>query len=174
MKEGYMKVFFRKIFIVYFTVLLFNDCNGPQVPTQNAVPNNSTVISVQYKKPPSGLTDTLAINYVAAIFFKPDSIQLEKIKSIKEKNIYETEVHNCFFLLHNARQVINKYWPGVHITETSKVRYLLFVKTDKRKTIIDLDNKNDDCGIILFNRKKDPELVDMMNIDTALGFYFGK
>jgi hypothetical protein len=30
------------------------------------------------------------------------------------------------------------------------------------------------CGIFLFDGKKEPELADMMNIDTALGFYFEK
>jgi hypothetical protein len=35
-----------------------------------------------------------------------------------------------------------------------------------------LDTKEEMFGILLFDRKKEPELVDMMNIDTALGFYF--
>jgi hypothetical protein len=126
------------------------------------------------RKPPSGFSDTLTIHFPAAVFYNPDSLQLLEIKEITEKNEYETEVHNCFYLMRNARMALKKYWPKIHIIETSKNRYLLFVKADKSKTFIDLGSKGDMCGIYLFDGKKEPELADMMNIDTALGFYFAK
>ena len=125
-------------------------------------------------KPPSSFSDTLLIDRPTAVFYNPDSIQMRKIKEQSSKNAYETDVHNCFYLMRNARRVIKKYWPRVHIIETSVNRYLLFIKSDKTKTYIDLDSKGDMCGIFLFNGKKEPELADMMNIDTALGFYFEK
>jgi hypothetical protein len=67
---------------------------------------------------------------------------------------------------------LKKYWPRIHVIETSEYRYLLFIKTDNSRVCVDLNNKDDMCGIFLFDRKKEPELIDMMNIDTALGFYF--
>ncbi len=39
--------------------------------------------------------------------------------------------------------------------------------------VIDLNAKNNICGLYLFDTKKDPEPVDMPNVDTFLGFYFG-
>jgi CRISPR/Cas system-associated protein Cas10 (large subunit of type III CRISPR-Cas system) len=95
-----------------------------------------------------------------------------KIKEITAKDEYETQVHNCFYLMRNARNVMKQYWPKIHIIETSTHRYLQFVKDDKTKTTIDLDSIGDQCGIYLFDGKKEPGLADMMNIDTALGFYF--
>ena len=47
-------------------------------------------------------------------------------------------------------------------------------KSNKSKVSIDLNDKNDICGLFLFDGKKDPALVDMPNIDTQLGFYFSK
>lgn len=167
-----MKAVILRIFISFSIISIFNYCNGPQAPKQNEPGKNTTVAPARYKKPASGFNDTLIIKNVAAVFYNPDSIQLSKIKTILTKEQYETEVHNCFYLMRNARRVLKQYWPQVHIIEISKVRYLLFVKTDKSKVLVDLNNKNDNCGIFLFDRKKDPELVDMMNIDTALGFYF--
>ena len=82
--------------------------------------------------------------------------------------------HDCHYQMQNARQVIKKYWPQVQIIETSKARYLLFVKEDKKQVFIDLNGKNDICGLYLFDGKKDPILADMPNIDTVLGFYFSK
>ena len=74
--------------------------------------------------------------------------------------------------MRNARMVLKKYWPHIHIIETSEYRYLLFIRADNSQTCIDLDTQQDMCGILLFDRKKEPELIDMMNVDTALGFYF--
>jgi hypothetical protein len=71
-----------------------------------------------------------------------------------------------------ARSSLNSDWPRVKIMEANRVRYLEFVKTDKTKIFIDLNEKNDICGLFLFDGKKDPILVDMPNVDTILGFYF--
>ena len=86
--------------------------------------------------------------------------------------IFESMVHDCFYQIKNARMVLKKQWPQVKIIETSRARYLLFIKADKSKICIDLDTKNDMCGLFLFDGKKDPVLTDMTNIDTALKFYF--
>jgi hypothetical protein len=128
--------------------------------------------AVQYQKPSSSFHDTLIIDMIAAVFYNPDSLQLHKIQAITKKELYETDVHNCFYLMRNARTVLEKYWPHIHIVETSEYRYLVFIKADNSRTCVDLDTKEEMCGILLFDRKKEPELVDMMNIDTALGFYF--
>ena len=125
-------------------------------------------------KPPSSFTDTLIINLPSATFYNPDSLQLQKIKSINKRMIFESMVHDCFYQMRNARMVLRNYWPQIRIIETHEAQYLLFIKRDKRKICIDLNKKNDICGVFLFDRKKDPELIDMMNIDTELNFYFKK
>ena len=127
---------------------------------------------VQYKKPSSSYDDTLIINKISAVFYNPDSLQLKKIQAVTTKELFETDVHNCFYLMRNAQTVLKRYWPQIHIIETSEYRYLLFIKADNSRTCIDLDANEDMCGVLVFDRKKEPELVDMMNIDTALGFYF--
>ena len=126
------------------------------------------------RKPPGSFSDTVIVDFPSAVFYNSDSLQLEKIKVIISKNEYETEVHNCFYQMRNARMVLKQYWPKIHIIEIIGNRHLLFVKANKNKTLIDLNNKGNMCGLFLFNGIKEPELVDMMNIDTALGFYFSK
>jgi hypothetical protein len=126
------------------------------------------------KKPASSFNDTIIIDSKSAVFYNPDSLQMEKIKAVNEKSIFTMIEHDCFYQMQNARVVIKKYWPQLKVIEISKSRYMLFVKADKSKVCIDLNNKNDICGIFLFDRKKDPELADMPNINTALGFYFEK
>ena len=124
------------------------------------------------KKPASSFADTIFISGESAVFYTPDSIQLKKIEAVNEKKIYESLMHDCFFQMRNAKLVILRDRPEVKITELSKVRWLAFVMKDNSKRLIDLDTINDICGIYLFDGKKDPELIDMTNIETDLGFYF--
>jgi hypothetical protein len=124
------------------------------------------------KKPASSFNDTLIIKSNSAVFYVPDSVQMEKIKNVNQKEVFDLLIHNCHYQMQNARQVIKKDWPKIKIIETSTHRYLLFEKANKDEKCIDLNDKNDICGLFLFDGKKDPALVDMPNIDTQLHLYF--
>ena len=91
-----------------------------------------------------------------------------------EKDAFASEEHNCFYQMRNARTVLKKYWPRIRIIETSGNRFLHFIKSDKKQALVDLNSKGDMCGLFLFDGKKEPEPADMMNIETALGFYFSR
>jgi hypothetical protein len=172
MSENSSKTTLHPVFILVFVFIYLYSCTDTKSSKKNNTETPATSHAVQYKKPSSSFSDTLVINRISAVFYNPDSLQLNRIQAITKKEIYETDVHNCFYLMRNARMVLKKYWPHIHIIETSEYRYLLFIKADNSQTCIDLDAKEDMCGIFLFDRKKEPELIDMMNIDTALGFYF--
>jgi hypothetical protein len=164
-------------FVITFMVIgLFFGCSHPETSKKvNGQEEPKPVTTgVIYKKPPSSFGDTLIIRGRSAVFYNPDSLQREKIKETSLQNIYESNEHDCFYLMRNARIVLDKSWSRIHIIETSVNRYLLFVKADKTKTCIDLNSKGDMCGIFLFDGKKEPEPADMMNIETALGFYFAE
>lgn len=173
-----MKIKFRKIKYHYFVYILllaiYCSCfesPGKKEPIQNKVENN---ITSNTNKAPSTFTDTLKINSIAAVFYSPDSLQLIKIKSVTNPRVFEGSMHEYFYLMRNARLVIRRYYPELKIIEAKKVRYLLFIKSDNSKDCIDLDTEKDVYGLFIFNSKKAPELVDMANIDTELGFYFSK
>ena len=123
-------------------------------------------------KPASTYQDTLVINKTAAVFYHPDSLQLKKIKAIEDSMIFEGTMHEYFYQMRNARMVIGKGWPNIKIIEANNVRYLLFKKKNNETIIIDLDTKGDPYGLLLFDQKHSPALVDMMNIDNELPRYF--
>ena len=85
--------------------------------------------------------------------------------------VFESLIHDCFFQMRNARLVIQKYWPEIQIVESSKFRYLVFLKANSHQ-IIDLNTVNDICGIYLFDSLRNPVRINMTNIDSELGFYF--
>ena len=126
------------------------------------------------KKPSSSFKDTLKINSPAAVFYRPDSLQLEKIKLATDAKIFAGTMHEYFYLMRNAHRVLKKYYPNLKIINAQNARYLLFIKADKSVACIDLDTKRESCGLFIFNSKKSSQFADMANIDSELGFYFSK
>lgn len=156
------------IIVLSFSCTQSSEKNGKQVGKDQV--SKPPII----KKPSSSFGDTVIINSPSAVFYNPDTMQLKNIKSVNEPNVYATIMHDCFYQMQNARNVIRQYWPRIRVVEVIKARYLMFVKKDNSKIYIDLNAKNDICGLFLFDPEKDPELADMPNIDTFLGFYFRK
>ena len=158
------------IFSVFFFVAI-SGCTRESGKRTNEIKENPVRIIA---KPPSSFEDTLTISTASGVFYDSDSLQLEKIRLLNKEMVYQSMVHDCFFQIKNAKTVIKQYWPLLKIIDISKARYLLFIKNDKSKIYIDLNTKNDMCGLFLFDGKKDPVLVDMTNVNTALGDYFSK
>jgi hypothetical protein len=155
-------------------ILFMLSCSQSPEKNKQQVVKDQVSKHPNIKKPPSSFDDTMIISRASAVFYNPDSLQMDKIKSVNEKNVYETITHDCYYQMQNARNVIRQYWPQIRIVEVIKTRWLEFVKADNSKIYIDLNTKNDICGLFLYDPQKDPELVDMPNIDTFLGFYFKK
>jgi len=162
-----------KFFACFLSALLILSCSDS--PPQNKPAQNKTENkNLAKNKPSSTFSDTLKINSSAAVFYSPDSLQLEKIKSVTDTRVYEGSMHEYYYLMRNAHFVIKKNMPQLKIIEAKNVRYLLFINADKSENCIDLDTKNDAYGLFVFDRQKPPRLLDMANIESELGFYFSK
>lgn len=135
---------------------------------------NNPVISTKkaYVKPPASGNDTLTINYTAAVFYYPDSLQLLKIKAQTDSMAFDGSTHEYFYQMRNARMVLKKEWPGIKMIEARRYRFLLFIKKNQVQNLVDLNSLPDPYGLIVFDRVKDPTPVDMTNIETILHFYF--
>ena len=134
---------------------------------QQKVPHKSAPI----QKPPSTFEDTLKINASAAVFFEPDSVQLQKIKQVTSEPVFKSTMHEYKYQIINAHKFLKHYWPQLKIIHARNVRFLAFCKKDKVKITIDL-NKQDPCGMFVFDRTKAPLLIDMMNVETQVPRYF--
>lgn len=154
---------------------LFSSCKDQSSKTPRQSGNKTTAGAKPdiRKKPGSGFHDSLIITTSTAVFFEPDSVQMEKIRSVNEPGIFESLTHECYYQMRNARLVIQRNRPDISIKAALKVRWLIFKKSNGSITV-DLDEINNICGIYLFDGVKDPIRVDMTNIDSELGFYFRK
>jgi hypothetical protein len=142
---------------------------------------NKEVTSVNNKKehksnpkPPASFSDTITIDSRGAVFYYPDSSQLKKIKASLDTAIYNAIMHEYFYQLKNAHNVFKKYWPGIKVVEARNVRYLLFIKADKRNELIDLNTKYDPYGLFVFDPEKKPAQLELTNVVSEIGFYFSE
>jgi len=165
-------ILFAVIFCISFACESNNDPDKAKNISTDSV--NTDKIKKISHKPYSTFQDTLKISEPSAVFYSADSLQLEKIKLQTDSMAYKDLIHVHFYLTKNARNVIKDAWSFVNIHEAKNVRYLLFIKKDASTECIDLDKYSETYGLFLFDGKKPPKLVDMMNIDTELYVYFKK
>ena len=162
----------------FFTIYIVSVLSLTVSCSNNSARNKeeSTSLSRQqgHTKPPSNFMDTMQIDFPAAVFYIPDSLQLMKIKELTDSTVFEAAMHEYFFQMKNARMSISRDWPRLKIVEAKNVRFILFNGKDNDSTYIDLNTRNDSHGLILFHPGKKPHYADMMNIDTELGYYFKK
>ena len=123
-------------------------------------------------KPGSSYSDTIKIKSAAAVFYSPDSAQLDKLKAITDKMIFESTMHECFYQMRNSRNILKKFYKHIQVTEVTNARYVVFEKRNGEKEYVDLNTQGNPCGLFIFDGSKSYKLVDMTNIETELGFYF--
>lgn len=155
---------------VFFIPVSCNNNAASKKGIKDSVDQIATTKAI-LKKPPGSFADTLIINFPAAVFYQPDSFQLLKIKAITDPVTFDGTMHEYFYQMRNGRVVIKKNWPQIKIIEATKYRYLLFIKKDNSPDCIDLDTKQDTHGLFVFDALKSPQLVDMTNIESIMGFY---
>ena len=161
------------VFSAFFCIAI--SCKGKIAADKKKMesPNSSDTKKKKqvFKKPPSTFQDTLKIDSEAAVFYSPDTLQLEKIEHQYDNAAFGSAEHEYFYMMRNARIVIKKMWPALKITDAEHYRYLLFIKNDGSKECIDLNKYDDMYGLFVFDGKKSPVPVDAMNVDTQVSFY---
>ncbi|HEY5969435.1 MAG TPA: hypothetical protein VIU35_15755 [Chitinophagaceae bacterium] len=163
-----------KLFTIYIVSILSLTTSCSSNPAQDKEKKTSHSGKQVLTKPPSNFQDTMQIDFQAAVFYLPDSLQLEKIKELTDPAIFDATMHEYFFQMRNVQLSIKRDWPLLKIIEAKNVRYLLFHGKGNDSTYIDLNTRNDSHGLFLFQPGKKPHYTDMMNIDTELGHYFKK
>jgi hypothetical protein len=154
---------------IFFCLGIISGCNSQEKKPDGIINEVQTD-----SKPPSSFNDTLTIDYTAAVFYAPDSAQLIKIKAITPPRVFDGSMHEYEFQFRNSKKVLVANWSQVKITDVSNFRFLRFVKNNGQLSLVDLNKKNDPYGLIVFNKVKEPQLVDMTNVDNELYYYFSK
>jgi hypothetical protein len=126
------------------------------------------------QKPGSTYQDSIVVNTAAAVFFHPDSIQLEKLKTLLDDQVYKGSMHEFYYMVRNAHMFLQKNRPNLEIVEANQVRYVVFYQKEGSREVVDLDKEQDPVGMLIFDGQQKPLLIDMTNIDTQVPEYFNK
>lgn len=122
-------------------------------------------------KPQSNFLDSLEITGPTAVFYYPDSIQLETIKSITDSQILDGTLHELQFQIKYSKKVIRTNWSELNIVDAQDVRFIVFKQDTSILNIVDLDAYDDPYGLFVFNGKKQSVWIDMTNLEQGLHYY---
>jgi hypothetical protein len=126
------------------------------------------------QKPGSSYHDTLFFDTPIAVFYAPDSLQLEKIKETTEKWMFDGLMHEYEFQFFYSRKILKRDWPQLEIMEIHQARYLIFPGEDGNRDVIDLDKFGEPFGLIIYNGRKKASAIDMPNIEYLLPEYIAQ
>jgi hypothetical protein len=114
--------------------------------------------------------DTLTIDKKAAVYYQPDSLQMEKrMKRVGESDFREG-MDDYIYYINISTEYLEKQ--GLRIIDAKNKKYLRFVMTDKKEKLIKLDTLEELWGIYLFDPKKKPHYADIIEIEEDYKKYF--
>ena len=159
-------------YIVTFLALLAACDSRKEQPKVNT--GEEKKVPAPFIKPPASSSDTLTIDSKAAIFYYPDSVQLQKMRAGSDTAKFDAAMHEYFYLFKFLHASLKESWPHIPIIHARNVRYLVFMKKDGSSEVIDLDKKPDPYGLFIFDPQKSPVQPDLSNAGSEIGFYFNR
>jgi hypothetical protein len=158
------------LYTVTFLALLPACDSRQEQPKVNTSGNEK--VRAPFIKPPTISSDTLTIDSKAAIFYYPDSLQLQKMRAGSDTAKFDAAMHEYFYLFKYLHTGLKESSRHIRIIDARNVRYLLFKKKDGRSELIDLDTKLDPYGLFIFDPQKSPIQPELSNALSEVGFYF--
>ena len=169
-----MKRFLNSLIIVYLSCFIFLSCKNHSDESKSKVSEQTSKEKKSSNKSPSIYNDTLIIEGRVAVFYYPDSLQLLKIKSGLDTAIFSSIMHEYFYQFRNAHLVLEKYLSQIKVIEAKTFRYLTFIKADKTTEVIDLNQKLDPYGLLVFDPLKNPTQLELTNAESEMIVYFSE
>jgi len=115
-------------------------------------------------------SDTLTIDSRCAVFYQPDSLQIEKrVKEVGEES-FRVGADDYMYYLHLAIEYLkNQKLP---IINAKDMKYVQFMMADEKAELIKLDTLQDLWGMYLFTPKQAPHFTDILTIEDEYKAYF--
>lgn len=116
--------------------------------------------------------DTLTIDRKAAVFYQPDSLQIEKrIKQVGEAD-FRMGMDDYIFRVNISVEYLQKQ--GLPVLDAKNRKYLKFVSADKKFQLIKLDTLQELWGMYLFDPDKKPHYADITGIEEDYKTYYSR
>ena len=114
--------------------------------------------------------DTLRVTKVAAVFYEPDSVQMEaRKKEIGEEN-FIIGADDYLFYLQTASEYLEKQ--RVPLVPAQNKKFVQFIGANNQVTLVRLDTLPELWGIFIFDPGKLPKAIDMTNVEEEYKTYY--
>ena len=114
--------------------------------------------------------DTLTVNNKTAVFFQPDSAQMEEQKRVVGSRKFMSGVDDNISNVSTSTQYLAQQ--GLPVVEAIDKKFIKFVSADNTVQVIKLDTMQKLWGAYLFDPKKAPQVADIAKIDKDFKRYF--
>ena len=115
-------------------------------------------------------TDTLTIDRKTAVFYQPDSLQMEKrMKKVGEAD-FRAGADDYIYYVNTSAEYLEK--EGLPVLDAKNKKYLKFVLANKRVQVIKLDTLEELWGMYLFDPKKKAYAADITIIEDEYKSYY--
>lgn len=115
-------------------------------------------------------TDTLTIDRKAAVFYQPDSLQMDKrMKEVGEAD-FRAGADDYIYYINTSAEYLEKQ--GLPVLDAKNKKYLRFVLGDRKTQVIKLDTLEELWGMYLFDPKKKPCAADITMIEDEYKSYY--
>ena len=155
----------------FFIVCLMACSDSPRL--ESDAKDTAVAGKNNFQKPGSTFQDSLEVQGIAAIFYEPDSLQLEKIRQLSEERLFKATMHEFEYQVKYSNKILKRDWPNIKIVIAKNVRFLKCINKEGKTDLIDLDKYNDAYGLIMVGKKR-PVLLDMTNVETGLLDYLNE
>lgn len=157
--------------------LLQLSCKGKtgNLETETGIPHPDTsggVTMVQNSNtsPAGNNSDTLTINSRSAVFFQPDSLQIENRKKEAGEANFRAGAGDYIYYINTSVDYLGKQ--ALPVLDAKDMKYLRFVSANGVVKLVKLDTLPDLWGIYLFDPRNSPYYADIIEIEEEFKAYF--
>ena len=148
-------------------ILVLAACKGKSSEKENSTSDNTA--PVQPAKPVTG-KDTLVVDQAAAVYFIPDSAQMENWKKKVGEQDFATVSDDWSSYMNSASEYLKT--TSTPVVDASGKKVILFLKAGGAQSLVGLDTVSNYWGYYLFDPAKDPQYADITSIQDAYKNYF--
>ena len=118
----------------------------------------------------SSSSDTLAFDKACAVFYQPDSLQVEKRMKQVGQDEFRQGADDYIYYINTSAEYLEK--KGLPVIDAKNKRYLKFVSTNGQVQVIKLDTLAELWGMYLFDPKKNAYVADITMVEEEYKNYY--
>ncbi len=156
-----------KLIISTLTIIFFTACGGKAdkkvTPGTDTTAKSATPVVMNNH-------DTMVIDKNAAVYYLPDSNQMDKWKLKVGEKDFATVADDWSSYMNSSSEYLKT--TNLPVEDATGKKVLKFIKADKSVTLVGLDTLSNFWGYYLFSTAKEPQFADIIMMEESYKKYF--